>query len=220
MMEFYAQAVVRGLLLGIMASFLGWAKNSNPGKFDIRGLIAKLPVGILVGVASSIYEVPFDDTLQWATGLGIDEVLDKVTKAVVRRIRPSWLEMPTDRLEFDPETAEALFRISDAEKLGREEVIRCTEAFRAVTAKLLDMSSVSDREFKQHLDFAFNQILQNARKTGWIPEVYEESGKLLFRLFRVWRAYRADQNGLSPQQWAKEIKIIVQLLQAVFSGTK
>jgi len=211
-------AVIRGVILGGLAALLGWAKNSDPGKFSYKGVLLKLPAGILVGLIASLQDIAFDEALHWASGVGLVEVCDKAVKALVRRWYPEWLVWTNGHIELDPETAEALIKISEAEKMSRDDVIRCTEAFRKVTAKILREDDPLDREFKQHLDLVWNQILQNARKEGWNAEAYETCGKLLFRLFKVWRQYRGNKFGMSPEEWAQEIKVVIELLQAAFEG--
>jgi len=85
------QAILKGLLLGAISTALGWAKSSKPGKLDWRGLVLKLPVGVGVGIAATLKGIPFDDAMVWASGVGLVEFLDHITKAIVRRFAPGWL---------------------------------------------------------------------------------------------------------------------------------
>jgi hypothetical protein len=80
------------------------------------------------------------------------------------------------------------------------------------------MNDPMDKEFHQHLSFVFNQIMQNVRKAGWSDETYENAGKMLFRLFQVWRKYRSNKHALSPKEWAEEVKLIVTAMQAIFEA--
>lgn len=58
-----------------------------------------------------------------------------------------------------------------------------------------------DREFKEHLAFVFNQVLQNLRKTGWTKETLENVGRLLFRLYQVFQAYKTKKKAYTPAEW-------------------
>lgn len=119
MVEFWndviTQAVVKGLLLGLASTALGWAKSSTPGKLNWRGLVLKLPVGVSIGVAAALKGISIDDAMVWASGVGLVEFLDHITKAIVRRFAPGWLgvsgseravrEFGTHKRTFKPNTA-------------------------------------------------------------------------------------------------------------------
>jgi hypothetical protein len=62
-----------------------------------------------------------------------------------------------------------------------------------------------DREFKEHLAFVFNQALQNLRKTGWTKETLENVGRLLFRLYQVFQAYKTKKKAYTPKEWVDKL---------------
>lgn len=214
----FTETLIKGLVMGFFSAFLGWVKNSKPGTFSVKGLVVKIPAGVVVGMVAASQDIEFNAALDWATGIGLIEVIDKSVKAIVRRFRPGWLSISTGGLEYDPELVETFLKLSEGNNVNREDVIRATELVREAADHALDMNDPMDREFKEHLSFAANQILQNIRKQGWSDETYENSGKILFRLFQVWRKYRSDKTSLSPEQWAEEIRRIVKAMQAVFKA--
>ncbi len=75
-----------------------------------------------------------------------------------------------------------------------------------------------DREFQAHLVFVFNQVTQHLRKTGWSKMTLERVGKLLFRLYQVFRAYKAKKIRYTLPQWLERISTIGKDLQNAFSG--
>ena len=215
----FTETLLKGLVMGLVSAVLGWIKNAQPGKFSVKGLIVKIPAGVVVGLVAAYQDIEFSAALDWATGIGLIEVIDKVVKTVVRRFHPGWMSMGTGGLEYDPEFTETLIRLSEGKNITRDDVIRATEIVRNVAANTLDMKDSLDREFRDNISFVCNQILQNVRKQGWSDETYENAGKMLFRLFQVWRKYRSDKTSLSPEEWAAEMKAIIQLMQAVFKST-
>ncbi|NIN63169.1 MAG: hypothetical protein GTO63_00315, partial [Anaerolineae bacterium] len=62
-----------------------------------------------------------------------------------------------------------------------------------------------DREFKEHLVFVFNQVIQNLRKTGWTKQTLEQVGKLLFRLYAVFKVYKAKKKRYTAQEWLEKV---------------
>ena len=219
-MDTFTETLVKGLIMGLVSALLGWIKNAQPGKFSVKGLVVKLPAGLFVGVAAASQGLAFNEALDWATGIGLIEVIDKVTKTIVRRFKPDWMSFDTGGLEYDPELLETLMRLSEGENITRNDVIRATELVREAAANALDMNDPLDREFRNHIAFVTNQIIQNVRKQGWSSETYENAGKMLFRLFQVWRKYRNDKTALSPEEWAQEIKNIITLMQAIFEASQ
>ena len=213
-----ATALVKGAMYGLIATMLGWLKNASPGKFSFKGLIVKLPAGVLVGVVAASQGIQFNAALEWATGIGLVEVIDNLTKLVIRRFRPDWMDLPGGSLEYDPGLVETLTRLAEGKDITRDDVIRGTELVREAATKLLDGNDPQDKEFSEHVIFCANQIMQNARRQGWSDETYENAGKMLFRLFQVWRRYRSDKTKLSMEEWAGEMKIIVTAMQAIFRG--
>lgn len=217
-MNAFSETLVKGAVMGCLSAVLGWIKSGTPGKFSVKGLIVKLPAGVVVGIVAASQDIEFTAALDWATGVGLVEVIDKVVKVVVRRFRPDWMVMGTGTLSYDPEMAETLVRISEGKDITRQDVIRATELIREAASNVLDMNDPMDKEFHAHIGFVCNQILQNVRKQGWSDETYENAGKMLFRLFQVWRKYRSNKHSLSPQEWAEEVKLIVSAMQAVFEA--
>jgi hypothetical protein len=62
-----------------------------------------------------------------------------------------------------------------------------------------------DREFKEHLVFVFNQVLQNLRKTGLTAQTLETVGKLLFRLYNVFQAYKSKKTKYTLSEWVEKL---------------
>jgi len=218
-MSTFTETIVKGLVMGVFSALLGWVKNAKPGKFSVKGLIVKLPAGVVVGIVAASQGIEFTEALDWATGVGVIEVIDKLMKTIVRRFRPDWMSIETGGLEYDPALAETLMRLSEGKNITRDDVIRATELVRDAVTNSLDMTDPMDKEFRDHVAFVTNQVIQNVRKQGWSEETYENAGKMLFRLFQVWRKYRSDKTSMSPAEWAEEIKLIVTAMQAVFEAT-
>lgn len=53
--------------------------------------------------------------------------------------------------------------------------------------------------------FVFNQVLQRVRKSGWSPETAEKAGKLLWRLYNVYLAYKAKGHEYSAGEWIAKL---------------
>jgi len=83
-------AIWQGAVQGVIATLIMWVKSPGSGKFDIRGLAVKLPVGIIVGAVAGFRGQSFDDTMIWATNIGIIVVVDALVKAVLRRLPGAW----------------------------------------------------------------------------------------------------------------------------------
>lgn len=62
-----------------------------------------------------------------------------------------------------------------------------------------------DKEFKEHLVFVFNQVIQALRKTGWSQRTLEEIGKLCLRLYQVFRAYKAKKTTYTAKEWLEKL---------------
>lgn len=62
-----------------------------------------------------------------------------------------------------------------------------------------------DREFKEHLVFVVNQVLQNLRKGGLSKASLEATGKLLFRLWQVFEAYKAKKKRYTAAEWLEKL---------------
>lgn len=92
-----------------------------------------------------------------------------------------------------------------------QDVIRLTEAFRKITGGLLGGSSL-DIEFKQHLDFVFNQVIQQVRKNGVTKESGEYIGKMLFRLYNVYQVYKMKSSGKAPGEMVAEAANILKMM--------
>ena len=75
-----------------------------------------------------------------------------------------------------------------------------------------------DREFKEHLSFVFNQVLQNLRKTGWSNETLENVGKLLFRLYQVFGAYKAKKRTYTAAEWIERLAGLGKEFKSAFHG--
>ena len=62
-------------------------------------------------------------------------------------------------------------------------------------------STPLDKEFAEHMKFVFNQVLQRLRETGWSAETAEKSGKLLWRLYAVYQAYKEKGKTYAAGEW-------------------
>jgi hypothetical protein len=62
-----------------------------------------------------------------------------------------------------------------------------------------------DKEFREHLTFVLNQCLQQLRKNGWSGKTLEECGKLLFRLYAVFQAYKAKKTKYTLSEWVEKL---------------
>ena len=213
--------IIKGAICGIVATLLGWAKSSKPGKFSIYGFMTKLPAGILVGIVSSWQGIEFDSALSWAAGLGLVEGLDNLTKAVLRRFFPDYAYFDGNSIQeftYDALTTAAIMKVCVGKDIDRDAVIKATEAFRSLYAQFLNLKDPQDAEFEQALSFATNQIIQNVRKDGWSDETLTDAGKILFRMFQIYRKYRDNKVEMTANEWSLELKTIVDLVQAVFKG--
>lgn len=72
-----------------------------------------------------------------------------------------------------------------------------------------------DAFFRKHLTFVFNQILQIVRKEGISKAALEKAGKMLFRLYLVYKAYRRKKKKLTTGEWIKQLDKIARELQDV-----
>jgi hypothetical protein len=75
-----------------------------------------------------------------------------------------------------------------------------------------------DREFKEHLVFVFNQVLQNLRKTGVAAHGLERIGKLLFRLYMVFQAYKKKKKRYSLSEWVEQVLTLGKELNDAVGG--
>ncbi len=101
----------------------------------------------------------------------------------------------------------------------KENIIASTEAVKAMLEVAWKNETDVDKEMKRHIVFVFNHILINTKKLSYSKENLEASGKLLYRLIRVWGAYKkkkGNQN-LNRQEFldkfsdlAEEVKTIWQ----------
>jgi len=212
-------ALGRGVVLGVAATLLGWAKSKNRAPLTWKGFVLKLPVGIVVGICASVMGIEFNDALTWASGLGLVEVADKLTKMLVRRFRPTWLSFDLGGgYVLSATEADVLVKLVQGTISTREEVIEATEMVRTITAAALNGQDRDDAVFKQHVDFVANMVIQNVRKEGWTQESCRNIGKLLFRLFQVWRKYARDKHSVTSEELLTEVKVIAEALQQVISG--
>jgi len=90
-----------------------------------------------------------------------------------------------------------------AGRADKQDVINVTEAFRVITKGLFHKTPL-DKKFKEHLDFVFNQILQQIRKNGLTAHASEFIGKMLFRLWNVYKAYISKKKEYTPSELFKE----------------
>ena len=74
-----------------------------------------------------------------------------------------------------------------------------------------------DRAFREHLVFVFNQTIQNLRKTGWSKKTLKKVGRLLFRLYKVFGAYREKRKKYTPEEWVKKLSEVGAKMDKAFS---
>lgn len=84
--------ILNGAFLGFMTVLVGWAKKQEPGKFDYKGLIIRVPTGVIVGVAASIKGISFDEAYSWAAGVGVIMIVDNIIKMIMRKWCPEYYE--------------------------------------------------------------------------------------------------------------------------------
>jgi hypothetical protein len=65
-----------------------------------------------------------------------------------------------------------------------------------------------DWEFREHLTFVFNQALQAVRKQGLSQAALEKIGKLVFRLFLVFEAYKKKKRRYTLPEWIAQVVAI------------
>ncbi len=99
------------------------------------------------------------------------------------------------------------------------DIIALTKVFeREVEVVLGGSKDVNDRIFQEHLVFVFNQVIQNIRKTGWTKETLAKVGRLLFRLYKVFRAYQEKKKKYTLTGWMDKILEIGTDINKTFSG--
>jgi hypothetical protein len=70
----------------------------------------------------------------------------------------------------------------------------------------------------EHLVFVFNQCIQNLRKTGWTGQTLEKVGKLLFRLWQVFQAYKEKKTRYTMSEWLEKLIGLGKELNGAFHG--
>lgn len=73
-----------------------------------------------------------------------------------------------------------------------------------------------DREFKEHLVFVFNQVIQLIRKGGWSPATVERSGRLLRRLYWVHCEYRRKKQRYTLPEWIEKLALVGKEMEGIF----
>lgn len=86
----FLMVVLKGVWLGVIATLIGWLKNTNPGEFKWRGLIMKVPIGAFIGGLAAWKGMEFTQAAEWASGIGLIAIVEQVIKMVVRRFLPGW----------------------------------------------------------------------------------------------------------------------------------
>lgn len=87
-----AAAILNGALLGLLATILGWVKNGGRlTGFQAKGLVLKMPVGVVLGALAAWKGISFEDATTWAMGIGLVGAIDGTLKTIVRRFYPEWL---------------------------------------------------------------------------------------------------------------------------------
>ncbi len=75
-----------------------------------------------------------------------------------------------------------------------------------------------DKEFKDQVVFVWNQVLQNLRYKGWTKEAIEPISRLLFRLYKVFEAYKTEKMKYSMSDWIDQLIGIARDLLEAFKG--
>jgi len=83
-------SILKGAFMGVIATLIGWLKNTEPGKFEWKGLALKLPIGFVVGAIAAWKGIDFAAAYDWALGIGLITLIDNLVKLVIRRIHSAW----------------------------------------------------------------------------------------------------------------------------------
>lgn len=84
-------------------------------------------------------------------------------------------------------------------------MIGLTKWFMPLADALAGSENELDREFAGHLKLVFNQALQRLRETGFSAETAEKVGKLLWRLYNVFQAYKAKGREFTGAEWIAKL---------------
>lgn len=100
----------------------------------------------------------------------------------------------------------------------RQNVIDTTEAFKALIDTLWTDDTALGKEMQRHLLFVTNRILVNTKQHGYSRENLEKSGKMLFRLIKIWGAYRkkSENQNLNRQEWLDKFTNLAKEVKAMF----
>ena len=85
-LEFYF-TILKGAFIGFMTVFAGWAKKQEPGKWNWRGLVIRVPTGVVIGVIAAYNGMTFSQAEEWAAGIGLIMCIDYSVKAFLRRVK-------------------------------------------------------------------------------------------------------------------------------------
>jgi len=212
--------ILRGGLLGIVATVIGWLKSKEVKKFRFKGLLVKIPAGFVIGVTANMLGQEMSEAHELLIGLGAVELLDQLTKVVLRRLFNIEFNLDTPIVAFlDEDAANAL----EACVLGTgsvADVIKATEAFREILKENLNTSNPLDKEFFEHASYVFNQVLQILRRQGLTKEALEGCGKLIYRFYIVWKQYSAASTEYTATEWLSEFEVIMEEVEDTFNGIK
>ena len=78
----------------------------------------------------------------------------------------------------------------------------------------LNLENELDNKMFNHITYVTNRILLLLKDDGATADTFEQSGKYLWRLFRVFQAYNSKKSDVTLQ----EIVNIVSEFQSVFTG--
>jgi hypothetical protein len=97
------------------------------------------------------------------------------------------------------------------EAIDKEDVVALTRYWLPLADGIANGATTDlDREFAGHLKFVFNQILQRIRETGYSAETAEKAGKMLWRLYNVYMAFRAKGRTYEGADFLKELAKLVE----------
>lgn len=190
------KAIMCGALAGMAAMALGFAKNAATVRdFQLRGLVLKLPIGLVVGGIAGAREMSFESAETWAAAIGIIAIVESVTKSIMRRIFPDWMSLEeatkinplTSRPPLPPGTASLLLAASltaifsggcfiapKAIDKGHESAATCVQRSRAnYEATVEGLAQALRQERRAHVEYAVQKAMDNVRL-----EAAKDGGKI------------------------------------------
>ncbi len=109
------------------------------------------------------------------------------------------------------------FRHVVANRFQDIEVKKVTLVFIDVLGQLFDLENDLDVEFFQHVIYALNLVLLQLRDSGTSTKAIKEIGRVLFRLYKLTKAYGylKSTREMTPEEFYEKVKRTI----GVFSGS-